>query len=93
MKEKQRITIEMDKGLFRLFKSKCAIEEVSMTSVVIDAVKKYLEDDIKDPQGNAPRVFDVPSKTDIGDMTVTDSMNVNLNQKEEKSWIKRKLSL
>jgi hypothetical protein len=52
-----------------------------MTDVIVDGIKNYLEDDIKEE-----RVFD--------DMTVTDSMSVNLNQNvEEKSWIRQKLNL
>ena len=83
---KQRMTVEIDKNLHLLFKSKCAIENVSMSGVIVQAIKDYLEDDIKDPETDNKRVFD--------DMTVTDTMSVDLqHQVEDKSWIKRKLNL
>ena len=89
MKEKKmhNMTVRVEDGLYRLFKSKCAIEDVSMNSVLVQAMRDYLADEIKDPESDNRRVFD--------DMTVTDSIMVNLNgaKEEEKSWIKRKLSL
>ena len=87
-KKMHSITVRVEDGLYRLFKSKCAIEDVSMNSVFVQAMRNYLEDEIKDPESDNPRVFE-------DDMTVTDSIMVNLNgaKEEEKSWIKRKLSL
>ena len=79
-KERKRVTFVMDKDLHTLFKSKCAVENVSMTDVIVQGIKNYLEDDIKSSQKDCDF-----------DMTVTDSMSVDLINQEDKSWIRKRL--
>ena len=77
---KKRTTIYVDADLFSKFKEKCSENNTSMSRQYEKLMRSYITD---------------INPTDDR-MTVTDTMSVSLErprQKEEKSWIKRKLHL
>ena len=79
---RKSINVVMDEELHQKLKSKCKSEGITITKVISDLVTSYVDGDYS----YAPRRL-----INNNEMTVTDSMSVNLNNKvcEEKSWWKK----